>query len=177
MIRPPRTMLNMRDTISDFTDACQLQSKAAQTMKRPVSSKISMHFSIKVSSKASSSASDIPAGGNTLIRPSSSSYRMVFASTFASGHSFFASKVSSVSFWSRVSRCVSAALSFFTANDLLGSVDEVSRPPGRLAGNRFLQGRTEKRGAYSGFSRGGTEKLANQGGAKDAQEQRPNIGM
>jgi len=46
-----------------------------------------------------------------------------------------------------------------------------------LADDRFLQGRAEKRGAYSLFSRSDTEKLANRRGAKDAQEQRLNIGM
>ena len=46
-----------------------------------------------------------------------------------------------------------------------------------LADDRFLQGRAEKRGAYSLFFRSDTEKLANRGGVKDAQEQRLNIGM
>src|SRR3989304_1854872 len=126
----------MRDTLRALTKARQLQSKAAQTIKRPVSSKISMHFSVRVSSKASSCASDSPGGGNTLRRPSSSSYRTVFASTLAWGHSLFASKVSSVSFRSRMFRCVSAMLSLFTANDLLGSVDELNRP-GHLSAGDF----------------------------------------
>ncbi len=42
----------------------------------------------------------------------------------------------------------------------------------QLAGDRCLQGRTEKRGAYSLCSRGDTEKLVDRGGAKDAEEQR-----
>ena len=52
-----------------------------------------------------------------------------------------------------------------------------ARSLGQLAGDRFLQGRAEKRGDYSLFSRSDAEKLANRGGAKNAQEQRLNIRM
>jgi len=52
-----------------------------------------------------------------------------------------------------------------------------SRSPGQLAGERLLQGRAEKRGAYSLYSRSDTDKLTNRGGAKDTQEQRLNIRM
>ena len=46
-----------------------------------------------------------------------------------------------------------------------------------LAGDRLLQGGVEKRGAHSLFPRGDTEELANQGGAKDAQQQRLDLRM
>jgi len=60
----------------------------------------------------------------------------------------------------------------------LGSTDDrPSLNSEGLAGNRCLQGRTEKHDAYSQFSRGDTEKLANRGRAKDAEEQRLNVGM
>ena len=51
------------------------------------------------------------------------------------------------------------------------------RQPGQLPGDRFLQGRAEKRGDYSLLSHGDTEKLVNGSGAKNAQEQRLNIRM
>jgi hypothetical protein len=51
------------------------------------------------------------------------------------------------------------------------------RPPGELAGDRLLQGGAEKRGDYFPFSRGDTEKLADRGGAEDAQQQRLNVRM
>ena len=46
-----------------------------------------------------------------------------------------------------------------------------------LAGDRLLQGGVEKRGAHSLFPRGDTDELANQGGAKDAQQQRLDLRM
>ncbi len=85
-----------RETMQAKGYACE--SKTAQRINRPVSSKISMQISVKASSSFSSSISDKFGGGKTLRRPSSSSYRRVFTSILASGQSFLASRASSVSF-------------------------------------------------------------------------------
>jgi hypothetical protein len=75
-------------------------SKTAHRINSWVCSRISTHLSVKASSSFSSSASDMPGGGKTFSRPSSSSYRLVVTSTLAAGQSFRASRASSVSFWS-----------------------------------------------------------------------------
>jgi len=60
------------------------ESKRAHRMNSPVSSRISEHFSARISSISSSSVSGKFGGGNTFTRPSSSSYRRVMDLTNSS---------------------------------------------------------------------------------------------
>jgi len=99
-------------------------SKTAHRINSSVCSRMLTHLSVKASSSFSSSAFDMPGGGKTYSRPSSSSYRLVVTSTLASGQRFRASRASSVSFWSKSSLSLLWLASPSTTTHLLNCLDE-----------------------------------------------------
>jgi hypothetical protein len=99
-------------------------SKTAHRINSSVCSRMLTHLSVKASSSFSSSASDMPGGGKTFSRPSSSSYRLVVTSTLASGQSFRARRASSVSFWSKSSLSLLWLAWPSTTTHLLNCLDE-----------------------------------------------------